>query len=142
MVTPTTIEPMALEELAALALEWADVAHPDKAAQVRAVQHDAPTFRRWCGRLLELRWREDVEWRRVASLRALQETGLVVQLRIGADGPLVTVSGRYAPRPWRWTFAEVAEYVASGNADGFRTLAELKDGWDLYHVMTRTGRIE
>lgn len=143
MVTPETVfdplEPIATADLEALALPWAREAEPDKAAQVETKRAHEPTFRRWCARLLELRWAQaDEAWRRTVPLLALHETALVVTFRHKPTGATLVVSGRHAPKPWKWTFVELASFTRAAtwrdDDAGFALLVRAKETLDLEHV--------
>ena len=131
MVTPLT-----LQEIADAILPWADTAHPEKAALVREKASHEPTYRRWLGRLIEIRYAEDTAWRGTASLALLQETGLVINLK-SRDEHVLVVCGRYAPKPWAWTFAELANLTVMDSdahrRDSFDLLVAAKQELDLAH---------
>jgi hypothetical protein len=130
------VTPLTLQEIADAILPWAEVAHPDKAAQVRAQASHEPTYRRWLGRLIEIRYAEDAAWRGAASLPLLHETGLIIHLQSRDDMTLV-VCGRYAPKPWAWTFAELATLTIiednDSRRDSFNLLVAAKQELDLVH---------
>lgn len=125
------------DELADAVMPWAREQHPDKAQQVQEKCDDRVTYRRWLGRLLELRWADDSAWRTTAPMMALHETALAVQFRHRTAGLTFTVNGRYAPRPWVWTFAELAGLTVTAQAleshEDFLVLLFAKHHLDLEH---------
>lgn len=133
MVTPALTN----DELAAIILPWAEGAHPEKAAQVRARAQEPATFRRWCGRLIELRVAADPVWAGQQSLRVLHETALRRAYR-APDDSVVVLCGRYADKPWQWTFAELWHLMQMDDpAAVFAAWQAWKVGLDLHHVTTR-----
>lgn len=129
MVTPLTVL-----EIEDAVLPWADSAHPEKAAQTRTYADQTTRYRRLLGRLIEIRYTEDVRWAASAPMRVLHESGLALSM-LTRDGTVIVVSGRYAPRPWAWTFLELADLTAGDDdpREAFALLRAAKDALDLHH---------
>ncbi len=123
-------------ELAELVMPWAEQHHPEKAATVRA-EADPIRRRRLLVRLVELRWEQDAAARATFPLLALHETALAVRMRHRGTGLVIEVKGKRAPRPWQWTFAELANFArcATPESDGgFALLVSAKHTLELEHV--------
>lgn len=129
---------MTTKELWAVVGAWAEAAHAEKVAYVRAEQ-DPARVRKLIIRLIELRWEEDVAGRGDIPLLALHETRIVTTMKHKGTGITMRVNGRLAPRPWVWTFAELANYERAATPDGddggFALLVEAKHHLDLEHVL-------
>lgn len=94
-------EPVSNEAMTLLVLAWAKATKPEAYAKTLRVANIAPTFRAYMLRLVELRWAEDVKWRREVPLSVLEETSL--KQRVKFDGKEIEVAGRMVPnRRYSW----------------------------------------
>lgn len=132
------LEPLTDDALAESVVPWARLARPDLIVKLDAQRH-APQYRRLLGRLVEIRWSEDREHREQMPMLTLHESALVLAFEF--RGTILKVSGRYAPRPWQWTFAELAQLIETyPDADELTrvvvTLQDAKATLDLFHATT------